>query len=88
MLMKISRRLQERGTLSLAELSSQFETDPAAMEGMLEALIGKGRVERIENPCVRCKGCGQVRREDVLLYRAVLPREQRPLKKGNQTSLK
>lgn len=93
MLMKITTCLQERGTLSLAELSSTFETDPAAMEGMLESLVSRGRIERIDSPCTRCKGCGQIRREDIILYRPVhppettLPEKRKSLEhRGNHTT--
>lgn len=57
--------------MSLKELSISCGTDLSAMEGMLETLRAKGRVERIEPKCSSCKGCIEVRREDTLIYQVL-----------------
>lgn len=69
MLSEILKLLKERGAMSLGELSLHFRTEPAAMEGMLDILRAKGRIELIETKCSKCKGCVEVKRADALLFR-------------------
>lgn len=71
MLSEILRLLESRGAMSLRELAIHFRVEPSALEGMLELLERKGRVERLDSRCRGCKGCVEMRREDCLLYRAV-----------------
>lgn len=73
MLTEITAWLRKRDCASLAELARQFNTELSAMEGMLEFLERNGRVQRLETKCSRCKGCCEVKREDVLLFQAVPP---------------
>lgn len=69
MVAEILHLLKERGPLSLKELSVSCGIDPSAMEGMLEMLERKGRVERLETPCAHCKGCVEVKRGDALIFK-------------------
>ncbi|HKL21061.1 MAG TPA: FeoC-like transcriptional regulator [Tichowtungia sp.] len=71
MLSEILKLLKERGPMSLRELSISLGTDLSAMEGMLDTLRAKGRVERIQTKCSNCKGCIEVKREDALIFKVV-----------------
>ncbi|MCU0858690.1 MAG: FeoC-like transcriptional regulator [Pontiellaceae bacterium] len=71
MLQPILSWLQERGSASLAELANHFHTELSAMEGMLELLERKGRIQRLENRCSRCKGCLEVKPEDITIFQYV-----------------
>ncbi len=69
MLTEILKLLTERGPMSLAELARHFQTDVSAMEGMLGTLEGKGRLERLDTKCSKCKGCVDVKPEDAAVFR-------------------
>jgi hypothetical protein len=73
MLLAIEKLLQERGRMSLAELSIHFDTDAAALEPMLETLIRKGRVEKLDPDASicgkRCSGCSQACGAEAVVYR-------------------
>jgi predicted transcriptional regulator len=71
MLTEIIKLLKERGPMSLAELARHFQSDVPAMEGMLAMLEQKGRIQRLETKCSRCKGCVEVKPEDAAIYKAV-----------------
>ncbi|HNX53529.1 MAG TPA: FeoC-like transcriptional regulator [Pontiellaceae bacterium] len=69
MLTEIIKLLKERGPMSLAELARHFQTEVPAMEGMLDVLERKGRIQRLETKCSRCKGCAQVKPEDAAIFK-------------------
>jgi len=69
MLTKILNLLKERGPMSLAELARHFQTDASAIEGMLETLERKGRIEELETQCSRCKGCLEMKPEEAAVFR-------------------
>jgi hypothetical protein len=71
MLSEILKLLKERGPMSLAELSRHFHSEVPAMQGMLEPLARKGRIERLNTKCSNCKGCIEVKPEDAAIYKAV-----------------
>lgn len=71
MLTEIIKLLKERGPMSLAELARHFQTDVPAMQGMLELLEKKGRIQRLETKCSRCKGCVEVKPEDAAVFKVV-----------------
>jgi len=72
MLAQLIRWLNERGPATLAELALHFDMDPAAMEGILQTLERKGRIEKIGGgKCSTCKGCAQVNPDDLLIFKAV-----------------
>lgn len=68
MLTEILKLLKERGPMSLAELACHFQTDVPAMEGMLETLERKGRIQQLDTKCSRCKGCAQVKPEGMSIF--------------------
>ena len=69
MLTEIIKLLEERGSLSLAEIARHFQMEISALEGMLELLQRKGRIEQLDTQCSRCKGCAEVKPEDVAIFR-------------------
>ena len=71
MLTEILKLLAERGPMSLAEISRHFNSEVSAMQGMLEMLEAKGRIERLDTKCSNCKGCIEVKPEDAAIYKAV-----------------
>jgi len=71
MLSKILKLLAERGPMSLAEMARSFNSEVSAMEGMLNTLETKGRIERLDTKCSNCKGCIEVKPEDAAIYKAV-----------------
>lgn len=42
----IKQYLSQRGSASLSDISTHFDTDPEALRGMLEQWIRKGRVRK------------------------------------------
>lgn len=72
MLSQITVWLKERGSATVAELALHFDMEPAAMDGMLQTLVRKGRVECIGGgKCAACKGCVFVNPADATIYKAV-----------------
>jgi putative ferrous iron transport protein C len=71
MLTEIIKLLKERGPMSLAELARHFQTDISVMQGMLEILERKGRIQRLETKCSKCKGCIEVKPEDAAIFQAL-----------------
>jgi len=69
MLTEILNVLKERGPMSLAELARHFKSEISAMQGMLETLEAKGRIERLDTKCAKCKGCVEVKPEDAAIFR-------------------
>lgn len=66
MLSEIRRHLQEQGTVSLADLSRHLHADPAAVEGMIDHWIRKGKVCEVP---LACGGCTQCDPATVRMYR-------------------
>jgi len=72
MLSQITLWLKERGSATVAELALHFDMEPAAMDGMLQILVRKGRVVCIGGgKCAACKGCALVNPADAAIYKAV-----------------
>jgi len=71
MLSEILNLLKERGAMSLKEISIHFQSDIPAMEGMLDMLLAKGRIEKLNTKCSNCKGCIEVKPEDAAIFRAL-----------------
>ena len=71
MLSEILNLLKERGAMSHAELARHFQMDVSAMEGMLAMLESKGRIERLDTKCSRCKGCIEVKPEDTAIFKVM-----------------
>ena len=75
MLLKVKALLEERGRMSLRDLSIHFAADPQALEPVLEQLIRHGDVRRIDigdhPPCSSCPGCSQAGKEAFCWFEAV-----------------
>ena len=71
MLTEILKLLVKRGPMSLAELARHFKTDVSAMEGMLNTLEVKGRIEQLDTQCSKCKGCVDVKPEDAAIFQCL-----------------
>jgi len=71
MLTEILKLLAECGPMSLAELARHFKTDVSAMEGMLNMLEAKGRIEQLDTQCSKCKGCVEVKPEDAAIFQTL-----------------
>jgi hypothetical protein len=72
MLTEIRRQLQQRGAMSLADLARRLDADPAAVEGMLDHWIRKGKVCEIPR---WCEGCTQCDPATIRMYRWLDPRQ-------------
>lgn len=55
-LIELQEHLRTERRASLAQLSTRFGAQPDALRGMLDRLVAKGRVRRLERP-LRCSGC-------------------------------
>ncbi|MBC8206851.1 MAG: MarR family transcriptional regulator [Kiritimatiellaeota bacterium] len=71
MLSDILNLLKERGPMSLAEIARHFRSEVTAMEGMLETLERKGRIQRLDTQCSKCKGCIDVTPEDAAIFQCL-----------------
>ena len=61
-LVEVRDYLARRGRAPLADLTARFDVDADAARAMLEHLIRKGRVRRIDagdNACGGCCGCAE-----------------------------
>ena len=72
MLAEIRRQLRQRGTMSLAELAHRLDADPAAVEGMLDHWIRKGKVCEVPR---WCDGCTQCDPATIRMYRWLDPNQ-------------
>jgi len=72
MLRDIRQIIRERGRMSLRELCIHFRIDADALEPMMDTLVRKGHVRRLEGGCplgkATCRGCVCAEREDVIAY--------------------
>lgn len=66
-LMELQDHLRAQRRASLAQLSVRFGAQPDALRGMLDRLVAKGRVHRLERP-VRCSGCRICPDEELEFY--------------------
>ncbi len=73
MLSEIIKLLQRNGPMSLADLATHFQMDAPAMEGILETLERKRRIERIVDgsKCATCKGCALVDPAQASIFKAL-----------------
>lgn len=55
-LMDLQEHLRTERRASVGQLSARFGVEPGALRGMLDRLVAKGRVRRLERPS-RCSGC-------------------------------
>ena len=58
MLTELSAYLVEHRRVAIADLVNRFSSEPEALRGMLEILVAKGRVRRLDNG-ESCRGCAK-----------------------------
>ena len=77
MLIEIRNLLEERRRMTLRDLALHFRTEPSVLEPMLDRLVERGRICRIEEAggplCGRCSGCS--RRDKAVQVIYALPEE-------------
>jgi hypothetical protein len=66
MLSTIARFLQHRQTANLADIARHVDADPAAVRGMIDHWVRKGRVCQVP---VACGGCTQCDPDTIETYR-------------------
>ena len=72
MLSSIVKLLNERGALSVQEISLALDIDSSALHPMLEMLVRKGKLLKIELPCKT--GCaGGCTTSDTMIFFKVKP---------------
>ena len=54
----VQRYLAAHRRTTLGQLTLHFGVAPPALQGMLDLLVRKGKVRRLPEPQVRCRGCG------------------------------
>lgn len=68
MLKRIEQLIKQSGPLSVSMVARQIGSQPAAVEGMLELLVKRGRLAHTVNPASCGGGCGCAAGGDVHLY--------------------
>ena len=69
MLSSIVKLLKERGALSVQEISLALNIDSSALHPMLELLVQKGKVLKVELPCkTGCAG-GCTQSDSMIFYK-------------------
>jgi len=71
MLSDIINEFKKRGALSVSDVANRFQLEVSAVEGMLQTLERKGRIARVQTKCGACKGCVNVKPEDVAIFQWV-----------------
>ena len=71
MLSSIVKLLRERGgALSVQEISLALDIEPGALHPMLEMLVNKGKIVKVELPCkTGCAG-GCTQADSMIFYKA------------------
>jgi predicted ArsR family transcriptional regulator len=71
MLGSIIKLLQERGAITIQEIALALEIDPGALKPMLDMLVSKGKIMKVELPCkTGCAG-GCATADSMNFYKAV-----------------
>ena len=72
MLSSIIKLLKERGALSVQEISLAVDIDSSALHPMLEMLVQKEKILKVELPCKT--GCaGGCTKADTMIFYKVMP---------------
>ena len=70
MLSNIIHILQERGALSVQEIALALDIESGALRPMLEVLVHKGKILRVELPCsTGCAG-GCTQADSMIFYKS------------------
>ncbi len=69
MLSAIVKLLNERGALSVQEISLALGVDSSALHPMLDMLVQKGKILKIELPCKNACAGGCTQSDSMTFYR-------------------
>ena len=70
MLSGIIKLLQERGALSVQEISLALDIDSSALHPMLELLVSKGKILKVELPCKTGCAAGCAKSDTMTFFKA------------------
>jgi predicted transcriptional regulator len=71
MLSSIVKLLNERGALSVQEISLALKIDSSALHPMLEMLARKGRILKVELPCKTACAGGCTQSDSMIFYKTI-----------------
>lgn len=74
MLSGIIKLLQERGALSVQEISLALSIDSSALAPMLEMLVRKGKILKVELPCKTGCAAGCAKSDTMTFYKPAVKR--------------
>jgi len=66
-LSQLNRYFAQHKRVCLADLAVHFDAQPQALRGMLDMLIAKGRIGRVQTP-MNCDGCIKCDPERLEIY--------------------
>lgn len=69
MLSNIIKLLNERGALSVQEISLALGIDSSALHPMLETLSHKGKIVKVEMPCKKACTGGCTQSDSMIFYK-------------------
>ncbi len=58
-LSELKTYVKGRGRVPMEDLVNHFRTDPDAIRGMLDHMIRKGRIRRVDTDAENCTGCNK-----------------------------
>ncbi len=67
LLSQLSAYFARHKRVCLADLAAHFDVQPEALQGMLELLVAKGRIKRVETP-FNCGGCSKCDPHQLEIY--------------------
>ncbi len=71
MLSQIQKLLNERGALSVQEIALALKIDSSALHPMLEMLVRKGKILKVELPCKTACAGGCTQSDSMIFYKPV-----------------
>ncbi len=69
MLSQIQKLLNERGALSVQEIALALKIDSSALHPMLEMLVRKGKILKVELPCKTACAGGCTQSDSMTYYK-------------------
>lgn len=76
MLGGILKLLSERGALSVQEISLALDIESSALNPMLDMLVQKGRILKIDLPCKTACSGGCSKSDSMIFYKSVKSSEE------------
>ena len=72
MLGSIAKLLNERGALSVQEIALALDIESSALHPMLEMLVRKGKILKVELPCKTACAGGCTKADSMIFYKPAL----------------